>query len=166
MTETALLRTETCVKQGDQFLPLEQIGELKLDDPNYVDGSIRVFAGRKPLITDAEWTDIVDWWGGVGNVIRDLVGGAKQVTDAFPDCPVEMRFQVAGGQLTWEVDGAETRRATFNLDQALRALIEGYHSTFERLKVLNPAAATEYDALTDYLKKAVPTSRMTSIIKA
>lgn len=159
MPHVTPLIIQTYVKQGEFFIPLVEVGRLVLDDPNYVDGSIRVFAGRKPLITDAEWTDIVDWWGEIGNVIHDLAGGKTAVDSSFPDCPIDMRFRVAAGCLTWEVDGAKARKATFNLDQALQALVDGYLSTFERLRVVNPDATRDYDGLMDYFRNAMPSCR-------
>lgn len=159
MPPVTLLAIQTCVKQGESFIPLAEVGRLVLDDPGYVDGSIRVFSGCKPLITDVEWTDIGHWWGEMGNVIHDLAGGKTAVDSSFPDCPIDMRFRVAAGCLTWEVDGAKARKATFNLDQALQASVDGYFSTFERLSVVNSDAARDYDGLMGYFRNAMPSCR-------
>lgn len=166
MAYVSTLVTQTCIKQGEAFIPLSEVSALVLDDPGYVDGSIRVFAGNQPLITDDEWTDVAHWWASMGNIIEELADGATHpLSLSFPDCPIDMRFQVKGETLVWEVDGAKKRRVSVVLDQALQTLVEDYHSTFERLRVVNPAAAPDYDTLTQHFNTVLPTYPLRSEVK-
>ena len=154
-----LLRIETCVKQGDRFIPLSSVTKLLLKDPNYVDGSIRVFVGNQALITDVEWTDIVQWWANMSNVIRELLNGARNNLKLyFPDSTAEMCFKIDGNKLTWEVISTELRSADMNFLQALQILIEEYKHTFEKLKLINPARISDYDNALNYLIKFRPFS--------
>ena len=148
------LYIETCAKQGDRFVPLNALDRLTLKDPNYVDGSIRVSVNGKPLITDKEWTDIVHWWARMSTILRDLSNGTGQLIETyFPDSALKMRFETVGERLTWQVNGPELRKATLNRFQAIQALARESRATFERLKVLNPACAGNYDVDLAYLAK-------------
>ena len=42
------LHIETCVKQGRDFIPIDVAQQIKLKEPLYVDGSIRVTVGAAP----------------------------------------------------------------------------------------------------------------------
>ena len=140
------LHIETCAKQGDQFIPINALQHLKVKEPRYVDGSIRVTVGGQPLITDTQWTDIIHWWAGMSKVLRDLSHGKERsIQRYFPDAPVLMLFEVEGERLTWTVRTKQTRVATLDRVPALRALMAEYRHVFERMRVLNPPCASDYD---------------------
>ena len=148
------LYVETCAKQGDRFIPLNGLDRLTLKDPNYVDGSIRVLVNGKPLITDREWTDIVHWWALMNTILRDLSTETRPVIETyFPDCALKMRFEAVGERLAWEIGGPEPRKATLDRFQTIQVLAQESQATFERLKVLNPACAINYDVDLAYLAK-------------
>ena len=146
---------ETCAKQGDHFVPLAALDRLTLKDPNYVDGSIRVSVDGKPFITDKEWTDIVHWWARMSTILRDLSTGMKQVVETyFPDSALKMRFETVGEKLVWQINGPELQRAILvGRFQMIQALARESRATFERLKELNPACASNYDIDLAYLAK-------------
>ena len=146
-----MLRIETCAKQGSQFISLDALTALKVKEPRYVDGSIRVTARAQPLITDAEWTDIVHWWAGMSNVLRHLSNGKQVVEGHFPDWPGTMLFEVAGDRLTWSLHVPETRSVSLERVPALRILMREYGRFFERMKVLNPSCTDDYDVALAYM---------------
>ena len=151
MLASEMLHIETCARQGDRFIPINELTELKLKEPLYIDGSIRVTAWGKPLITDAQWTDIVEWWGGMSNVLRHLSNGTKQVAEASFSWPGTMLFEVAGEKLTWTVRGAQTRSAILDRVPALRILMQEYKRFFERMQVLSPRNNGDYDVALAYM---------------
>jgi hypothetical protein len=127
-----MLSVVTCAKQDGRFIPLNELAKLKLRNPPYVDGSVRVTARGEPLITDAEWTDVVEWWGSMSNVLRDLSNGARQSVGYF-DWPGSMLFEVDGERLTWTLRGPEVKSATLDRAPALRLLVREYRCFFERM---------------------------------
>lgn len=153
MIATEMLHVETCARQGGAFIPIDTLTMVRLEDPLYVDGSIRVTSWGKPLITDAEWTDIVHWWGGMSDVLRRLSSGTdSHVEEGFPDSPMTMSFEVDGGKLIWTVRGSETRSATLDCAAALRILMLEYRRFFERMQVISPRRNGDYDVALDYMK--------------
>ena len=154
MDSQDVLYVETCAKQGGCFIPLTALNRLTLKDPNYVDGSIRVSVNGKSLITDKEWTDIVHWWARMGTILRDLSIGTTQVVETyFPDSALKMHFEAMGDKLAWQISSPEPRRAVLDRSQTIQALAWESRATFERLKVLNPACASNYDVDLAYLAK-------------
>ena len=116
-----------------------------------MDGSIRVTARGQPLITDAEWTDIVHWWAGMSKVLRHLSNGKQVVEGYFPDWPGTMLFEVVDDRLTWSLHVPETRAVTLERVPALRILMREYGRFFERMKVLNPSCSDDYDVALAYM---------------
>ncbi len=146
------LHIETCIKQGQDFIPIDVAQQIKLKDPLYVDGSIRVTVGGQPLITDTQWTDIVHWWAHMSKILRDLSHGrTRSVEGGFPDAPVPMFFEVDGERLTWTVRARETHVATLDRVPALRTLMTEYQHVFERMRVLNPSCTSDYDVSLAYM---------------
>ena len=131
MAEHEMLSVVTCAKQDGRFIPLDELTELKLRNPPYVDGSVRVTVRGEPFITDAEWTDVVEWWVGMGRVLRDLSNGARQSVGYF-DWPGSILFEVEGERLTWTLRGPEVISATLDRVLALRTLVRD-HTTSARL---------------------------------
>ena len=159
MDEQDALHVETCAKQGDRFVPLNALDRLKLKDPNYVDGSIRVSLNGISLITDKEWTDVVHWWARMNTVLRDLSADKRRVVETyFPDSALRMRFEPVGGKLIWRIEGPEPRKVVLDRSQMMQVLARESRATFERLKVLNPACASNYDIDLAYLAKLKLTS--------
>ncbi len=154
MDDQGALHVETCAKQGDRFVPLNALDRLKLKDPNYVDGSIRVSFNGNSLITDKEWTDVVHWWARMNTVLRDLSANRKQVIETyFPDSALRMRFEPVGEKLIWQIEGPELRKIMLDRSQMIQVLMRESRATFERLKVLNPTCAGNYDVDLAYLAK-------------
>ena len=147
------LHIKTCVKQGDRFIPIDDLQRIEVKEPRYVDGSIRVTVGDQSLITDTQWTDIVHWWAGMSNVLEELTHDRKNlVEDWFPDAPVPMLFEVDGERLTWTVRAKQTRVATLDRVPALRTLMAEYRHVFERMRVLNPSCISDYDVSLAYMR--------------
>lgn len=145
---------ESCVRDGDRFIPLSASPALNLKDPSYVDGSIRVTIQGRPLITDREATDVVHWWAGMSGILRDLTQGRKSVVDGgFPDWPGTMLFEVSGDKLTWSVQVPETRTAVLDRVSALRRLMQEYKMFFERMKILNSTCSSDYDVALAYISR-------------
>ncbi len=145
------LHIETCVKQGRDFIPIDVARQIKLKEPLYVDGSIRVTVGGQPLIDDTQWTDIIHWWAHMSKILRDLSHGrTRSAAGGFPDAPVDMLFEVDGERLTWTVRAKETHVATLDRVPALRILMAEYRHVFERMRVLNPTCASDYDVSLAY----------------
>lgn len=151
MTAHEMLSVVTCAKQDGRFVPLDELNELKLRNPPYVDGSIRVIARGEPLITDAEWTDAVEWWVGMGRVLRDLSNGASQSVCYF-DWPGSMLFEVDGERLTWTLRGPEVKSATLDRAPTLQLLVREYRRFFERMQILNPCNNGDYDVGLAYMR--------------
>lgn len=152
MAESEMLSVVTCAKQGGRFIPLDELTALKLEEPLYVDGSVRVTVWGEPLITDAEWTDVVDWWGGMSNVLRSLSNGTEQSAEGSFDWPGTMLFEVEGERLTWTLRGPEVKSATLDRAPALRILVREYRRFFERMQVISPRDNGDYDVALDYMK--------------
>ena len=149
MSTSEILSVVTCAKQDGRFIPLDELTELKLRNPPYVDGSVRVTVRGEPLITDAEWTDVVEWWVGMGRVLRDLSNGARQSVSYF-DWPGSLLFEVDDERLTWTLRGPEVKSATLDRALALRILVRDYRRFFERMRVLNPRC--NYDVGLAYMR--------------
>lgn len=146
------LHIETFVKQGPDFIPIDVAQQIKLKDPLYVDGSIRVIVGGQSLIDDTQWTDIIHWWAHMSKILRDLSHGrTTSVEGRFPDAPVQMLFEVDGERLTWTVHAQQTRVAILDRVPALRALMAEYRHVFERMRVLNPSCTSDYDVALAYM---------------
>ena len=153
MMANEMLHIETCAKQDGRFVPIETVSELKLRSPLYVDGSIRVTAWGRPLITDAEWTDIVEWWASVGRALRLLSHGTETVAEAYFSWPGTMLFEVSGETLTWTLRGAQTRTATLDRVPALRILMREYRRFFERMQIISPRSNGDDDVALDYMQR-------------
>lgn len=146
------LHIETCVKQGRDFIPIDVARGIKLKEPLYVDGSIRVTVGGRPLIDDTQWTDIIHWWAGMSDILSDFSHGRTRSAEVwFPDAPVLMLFEVDGERLTWTVRAKETRVAILDRVPALRILTADYRHVFERMRALNPPCASDYDVALAYM---------------
>ena len=146
------LHIETCVKQGRDFIPIDVAQQIKLKEPLYVDGSIRVTVGGQPLIDDTQWTDIIHWWAHMSGILEELSHGrTRSMEGGFPDAPVDMLFEVDGERLTWTVRAKETHVATLDRVPALRILMAEYRHVFERMRVLNPPCASDYDVSLAYM---------------
>ena len=152
MNNQKLLHIETCVKQGDDFVPIDALQHLEVDDPHYIDGSIRVTVSGQPFTTDANWTDIVHWWATMSNVLEEISHGReKSMQRYFPDTPVLMFFEVDGERLTWTLQAEQTHVATLDRVPALRTLMAEYRHVFERMRILNPSRISDYDISLDYM---------------
>ena len=151
MTAHEMLSVVTCAKQDGRFIPLDELTELKLRNLLYVDGSVRVTVRGEPLITDAEWTDVVEWWVSMNNVLRDLSNGERQ-SEGYFDWPGSMLFEVDGERLTWTLRGPEVKSATLDRAPALRILVREYRRFFERMQVLSPRDNGDYDVALAYMK--------------
>ena len=146
MEEYNELHIETCVKQGDQFVPIDVLQRLKVKEPRYVDGSLRVTVGDQSLITDTQWTDTIHWWARMSDVLQELSHGRERsMRRHFPDAPVLMLFEIDGERLTWTIRAQQTRVAILDRVPALRALTTEYMRVFERMRILNPACTSDYD---------------------
>lgn len=154
MMANEMLHIETCAKQDGRFVPIETVSELKLRSPLYVDGSIRVTVWGRPLITDAEWTDIVEWWGSMSNVLKTLSHGSESVAEAYFSWPGTMLFEVSGETLTWTLRGAQTRAVTLDRVPALRILMREYRRFFERMQIISPRSNGDYDVALDYMSNS------------
>ena len=152
MAAHEMLSVVTCAKQDGRFIPLDELTELKLRNPPYVDGSVRVTVRGEPLITDAEWTDVVEWWGSMSRVLRPLSNGTRQSAEGYFDWPGSMLFEVAGERLTWTLRGPEVKSATLDRAPALRILMREYKRFFERMQVLNPRNNGDYDVALEYMQ--------------
>ena len=90
----------------------------------------------------------------MSNVLHDLSTDIKQVIETyFPDLALKMRFEAVGEKLIWQVNGPNLRRATLDRSQTIQILARESRATFERLKVLNPNCANNYDVDLAYLTK-------------
>ena len=147
-----MLSVVTCAKQEGRFVPLDELTELKLRNPPYVDGSVRVTVRGEPLITDAHWTDVVEWWGSMSNVLRDLSSGARQSVGYF-SWPGSMMFEVDGERLTWTLRGPEVKSATLDRAPTLRALGAGIQTLLRaHADALNPCNNGDYDVGLAYMR--------------
>lgn len=117
-----------------------------------MDGSVRVTAWGEPLITDAQWTDVVEWWGSMSRVLRPLSNGTRQSAEGYFSWPGTMLFEVDGERLTWTVRGSQTRSATLDRAPALRILMREYRRFFERMQVISPRDNGDYDVALDDMK--------------
>ena len=152
MAASEMLSVVTCAKQGDRFIPLDELTELKLKEPLYVDGSIRLTAWGRPLVTDKDWTDVVQWWADMSNVLRDLSNGTRQRAEARFDWPGSVLFEVDGERLTCTYCGPETKSAALDRVPALRIFMEEYKRFFEYMQVINPRSNNDFDVALDYMK--------------
>lgn len=151
MNAREMLSVVTCAKQEGHFVPLDELTELKLRNPPYVDGSVRVTVRGEPLITDVHWTDVVEWWGSMSNVLRDLSSGARQSVGYF-SWPGSMMFEVDGERLTWTLRGPEVKSATLDRAPTLQLLVREYRRFFERMQALNPCNNGDYDVGLAYMR--------------
>lgn len=152
MAASDVLSVVTCAKQGDRFIPLDELTSLKLKEPLYVDGSIRLTAWGRPLVTDADWTDVVQWWAGMSDMLRDLSNGTRQRAEVRFDWPGSVLFEVDGERLVCTYCGPETKSATLDRIPALRVFMEEYERFFERMQVISPRGNRDYDVALDYMK--------------
>ena len=88
----------------------------------------------------------------MSKILRDLSHGrTRSAEGGFPDAPVNMLFEVDGERLTWTVRGKETHVATLDRVPALRILMAEYRHVFERMRILNPSCASDYDVALAYM---------------
>ncbi len=151
---------QTCILQQKQFVPLETISKLYLKDPGRVEGSVRITANGVELITDLNWTELVQWWAQMINILNDLVISKKHSTDGFfPDFPTIMQFSVSGSLLTWEVCDTTTRSITLDFESTTRALFDACETFFTRIRILNPDSPYDQDLPLADLAKLAPSIR-------
>ena len=157
MDASDMLSVVTYIKQGDAFIPLDEVTALNVKDHHYIDGSVRVSVSGQPLITDADWTHVVKWWAGMSTVLRHLSNGTEQIIEgSFFSWPGRMLFEVAGNRLTWTVRVPETRVATLDRVPALRILMQEYKRFFERMQVLCPCNNDDFDVALAYMSHFKP----------
>lgn len=157
---TEQLLIQTCILQQKEFVPLDMVGRLSLDDPGRVEGSVRISANGVKLITDLNWTELVQWWAQIIQLLENLAVEKRQsVVGYFPDSPTTMQLTVHGSRLTWEVNGATTRSTTLDFGSTIQALFESCETFFTRIKTLNPNSPYDQDRPLADLAKLAPAIR-------
>lgn len=88
----------------------------------------------------------------MSGILEELSHGrTRSAEGGFPDAPVDMLFEVDGERLTWTVRAKETRVAVLDRVPALRILMAEYRHVFERMRILNPSCASDYDVSLAYM---------------
>lgn len=154
------LQIVTCIEQGGEFIPIDDLKNIIVKDPSWINGSIRVTSGSISLLTDEHSTDIVQYWGQISSLIADvLIYKKKIVLGGIPGLPVTMRFEVHGSKLVWSVTDIETRTASLSLCQAMSILYEKCYHFFLKIKTLNPASPYDQEVPLNFLLKLAPSLR-------